>query len=100
MRKDKELLQLVIDSLRKGGRGFGICAEISNLFLGDFINTKEFDRLYFLIKTNKPTKTNRFKEFTQNEYWIDDDFWWYTMSYFKPTIEIRIDYLEKLQTIV
>lgn len=104
VRKDKELIQVVIDSLKLGYKkswnSHGICGEIWDLKHFGFITHDEYFRLNQLIQANKPTETNEFKEFIQNIYWKGRAFWWNDMSTYPETREIRIAYLKKLKTLV
>lgn len=104
MRSDKELLQIVIDSLRKGSKegwyNYGICGEITDLYRNLYISSKERSRLEVLIETNKPTKTNEFKELTENEYWVGGSYYWGIMYNYPETRFLRIAYLEKLQKLL
>ncbi len=94
-----ELLELVKQSIIDRHLTFdsGICKVLEILFKEHKLTYSECVYLKRFIYLNKPTNLNVFSEFTENEYWSNNDcYWWSTMFKAPETRKIRIDYLTKL----
>lgn len=89
------ILTLVIQELRTKNY-HGICAVIHKLFENEKISKNEYLEIFQFLDTHKPTPDNRYKEFTQNDYWIGGVYWWKNMLFYSQTRQIRIGYLNKL----
>lgn len=103
-RTREQLLQIVIDSLKKGRkRGWinnGICGEIEDLRYDEVISRGEADILGDLIKKYKPTKRNKFKSFTENPHFIGGAWWWTKMQESEVGREQRILFLQKIIEVI
>lgn len=73
----------------------GICDILYYLEAIEEIDNFEYAFMIRLLKSNKPTPDNQFKEFTNTLYWLNDNYWWETM-YMTETRQIRKEYLNKL----
>ena len=74
----------------------GICDVVKDLSdLGE-INIEEKNNIISLLKRNKPTNRNKYKEVTDNYFFIKDsnNYWWNPMFEYNETIQIRIDFLK------
>lgn len=99
MKTLKELLTIIIDSLTNDtctGNRTGICAELRVLQIISKITVDEADKLNTFIYFNKPD-VNQHNEFTRNECWIGEDYWWKSMKVSSESRQIRIDFLTKLK---
>ncbi len=81
---------------REGVIHLGICKIAFDLRMLKIISQFQNDFIYDYLMVNKPTKRNKYKEFTQNEYWVDKGYWWKPIYTSPETRQIRIDYLTKL----
>ena len=95
----KELFELLKQYLIKGDANFqyGLCKELERLSMYDASFTYyEYICIEQYLNKCKPTTTNEYKEFIDNEYWIDTEYWWKTIDQAPETKQIRIDFLTKL----
>ncbi len=82
----------------------GICNVLYHLLNNDFITNEELIFVNkFILTDNHPTKTNQFKEFIDNPYWINKGdfpsyigYWWTPIFKAPNTRQNRIDYLTML----
>ncbi len=74
----------------------GICRVIQSLYYTEMCSELERDSLLIYVSLNKPTINNQYKEFMENEFWINQTYWWQTIYEEPKTREIRIDYLTAL----
>lgn len=61
----------------------------------DYITKQEHLYMSNFIYRNKPSE-KQYTEFTENDYWIDDLYWWKSIHHVPETRQIRIDYLNTL----
>lgn len=96
-REIKDLLMLLRDRLENCDVNMtgGICAEIYELLFAEDINIFEKMILYDYIHKNKPSK-DKHLEFTQNECWIGGCYWWTPIYLNTVTLQIRINFINKL----
>ncbi len=94
----KELFEMVKKKLIKGdvNKQYGICGIISELSYEKTITANEKEIIKRYLYRNKPTIKNKYKEFIQNEYWINDAYWWKPIWLRPEKKQIRINYLTKL----
>ncbi len=100
----KKYFEIAKEYLSNGGYTFesGICEILGVMYGKEIITYTEKGILLKYLEANKPTKRNAYKEFTQNEYWLNNDspmtscFWWTRISETPKAKQIRIDYLTKL----
>ncbi len=91
-------LGLLIRTLEQGDSSnqYGICNIIYKLVDNDIICCISAMELSRVIKANRPSKQNQYKQFTDNKYWIDRGFWWTEILIAPETKKIRIAFLNKL----
>lgn len=82
MRTEKELYQLVLESLKKGDKpnyyNNGICGEIEDLYYQDELLTQEEYRfLYDSVKKYNPAKNPLFKKYKRSKFYIKGGEWWF-----------------------
>lgn len=105
-RTRKQLLQIVIDSLKKGDKNGwtnnGICGEIYDLYNYDELSPKEREVLINLIEKYKPTRRNQFKSFTENAHFTASfsSWWWTKMQDSEAGREQRILFLQKIIEVI
>ena len=79
-----------------------ICDMIRRFKDALLISYTEYLEFRTILAENKPTPDNEYKEFTQNEYWMNKDlpieqsFWWKPIFEAPETRQIRINYLKAL----
>ncbi len=104
MNTDRKIqtLKLVRDSLTNEKFKSGICGVLLYYCQTSIISFNEHKFLRNFLEENKPKPDNEYKEFTQNEYWIEsemvinDSVWWERMENVPETRQIRIDYLNQI----
>ncbi len=76
----------------------GICKIVTTFNDSDILSYSEYAFVKKFLAKNRPTKDNKFSEFTKNKYWIDvqNGYWWSKMYDEAETIQIRLNYLDKL----
>ncbi len=94
-KRQVEILYLIAEELTKNGHN-GICSVIDKLINSKQITVREYLETNRFILDNKPTPQNQYKEFTENEYWLGNVYWWKTIKLFPLTRRIRISYINKL----
>ncbi len=94
------IIQLMIKELKTTYTQTGICRTFYTLMSNKDITYDEIYIVKMFININKPTKRNKYKEFTKNPYWtnfVDSYSYWWTEIHIAPeTKQIRIDYLTAL----
>lgn len=107
MRNIKELLQIVIDSLKDDDKpyfyNFGICGELDDLHDSNILGSDEYELLFVTIRKNKPSIIGgKFQHFTESKYWNGQDsaFWWPQMDRCPESRQIRVDFLNQLKDYV
>ncbi len=97
-KKQIELLDLIRTRLinRKNSQ-LGICYILVYIGSEKLVSSKDSRFITNLLKENKPTSDNEYKEFFESEFWFDNDgYWWKPINEAPETRQIRIDYLTKL----
>ena len=93
-----EIFECIKNNIIKDTRYYstGICFGLAVLLTAKEITQFEYYFLLDYLRDNKPTPINQYKEFTQNEYWINISYWWVNMGKQPETRQIRVDYLTAL----
>lgn len=103
-RTRKQLLQIVINSLKRGRKkgwiNNGICGEIEDLKDDEVISRREAEILRDLIEKYKPTQRNKFKSFTENPHFTNGAWWWTKMQESEVGREQRILFLQKIIEVI
>ncbi len=91
-----ELLELMIVLLKERPSIKGMCDAILHLP----IITAEAKVMTNFIFQNYPTPENDYKEFTQNEFWLNnhttEKYWWLVSESYERGKQIRVEFLTKL----
>lgn len=88
------LEELVNQTLREYPNG--LCHVIICMNHYDMITDEECDKLLTHLEKQKPTKRNKYKEFTLSEVWQGTSYWWRYMSGNKESREARIHFLQEV----
>ncbi len=92
-----EILEMVKENLIETEAQYqtGICRSIEKLSHDHKIKYLEEILIKKHLYLHKPTKTNEYAKFTENQYWYDyyNDYWWSEIKCANETKQIRIDYL-------
>lgn len=98
-----EILELVIKQLELNLLSIrGICDALDKLHYDNKISSQEFILMVSFIDGNRPSSDNQFKEFTKSPYWrkggypMTISYWWINIKDEPRTLQIRIDFLNKL----
>ena len=77
---------------------YGICETFAILEAHNNVNctTNELARVQQYIYDNKPTLTNQYSEYMNNEKWLGKRFWWDRICDAPETRQIRINFLTAL----
>lgn len=92
-----EILELIINCLTDGDSNFqlGIFSCLSHLYFTDDVTAYEYIDTKKLLRINRPTENNQYKEFFK-VICDKDIYWWKPINLNIETKQIRIDYLNKL----
>ncbi len=102
MLKERLILVLedVINKLPDHFMCGGICDVLREFECSNLISRDEQYYIITFLNRNRPTSKNKYKEFTENNFWCKPNniacYWWNPMFEYEKTIQIRIDYLKKV----
>ncbi len=83
--------ELITQELSRQDRG--ICRVILLLESRGIISEEEEIKLYNHLQKQKPSKRNKYKNFTLGEYWVGTSYWWGTMECYPETRAVRAEFL-------